>query len=126
MEYDFPANPGASAYRVFPASLEDDPDVFFHGTNAINLESILNEGFRFPPAGRARSISFHSDSALCLSYACDKRTPEAPEGCIIAVRYSRPHRRGLNQSGTFLLDHTLETQPEIVGWCIVPAGYDHW
>jgi hypothetical protein len=124
-QYDFPDTPEASDYRVFPASLENDPDVFFHGTNAENLESIFQDGFKFPPPDRARSVSYNSNSALCLGYACEQRTPEAPQGCIIAVRYERPHRPGLNQSGTVLHDHTLETQPHIVGWCIVPADYYH-
>lgn len=34
-----------NGYRQFPAELEDNPNVFFHGTAEQNLASILANGF---------------------------------------------------------------------------------
>jgi len=122
-EYPFPENPEACGYRVFEAALEDDPNVFFHGTSAANLQSILTGGFAFPVYTKAQSVSFASTSSVPLRYASEARDVACPEGCIIAVRYLDFDRREIEYNGSVLHDRTLKPQPAIIGYCIVPSSY---
>lgn len=122
-EYPFPEDPELREYRVFGEGLENDSNVFFHGTSAANLRSILTDGFAFPDHTRAQSVSFASSSSVPLRYACEARGAACPEGGIIAVRYVDWKRRGIEYNGSILHDRTLEPQPEIIGYCIVPSSY---
>lgn len=123
--YSFPMKPGETDYEVFPASLEVDPNVFFHGTAEANLASILKNGFALPEAPLAPSVSFAMTSALSLGYASKARNISSPEGCIIVVRYADLNRKGLAKETSMLHDYTLLPPPEIIGYCIVPSGYIH-
>ncbi len=96
-EFLFPNPTDETSYRVFPDEMENDPLIFFHGTAASNLLPILAEGFR--PVKVLTSISFARTSALALRYACESRTPEAPEGCIIMVRFSNVRPPGIKEEG---------------------------
>jgi hypothetical protein len=42
-----------NGYRLFPDEMEQDPEVFFHGTDRRFLQSIVDDGFRFPPPDKA-------------------------------------------------------------------------
>src|ERR1700716_4547863 len=66
-EYSFSSPGEHTGYRVFPDELEQEPEVFFHGTDRRFLKSIVADGFlksivadgfRFPPPDKARSVSF--------------------------------------------------------------------
>jgi hypothetical protein len=122
-KYPFPHDPERSEYRLFPAELEDDEHVFFHGTAACNLGPILDNGFSIPI--EPPSVSFAKNSALALGYASAKRTPASPDGCVLAVRYEKLDRPGLKVEVSMLHDYTCNPQPEIIGYCIVPASYRH-
>ena len=124
-EYEFPSSPAEQSYRIFPPEIENDPAIYFHGTNAENLPSIRRSGFRMPPPDNPPSVSYSSNSSFCLGIACEKRTVAAPKGCVIAVRYPDLDRPSLVRFGTIMHDYTLDSQPEIVGWCIVPEAYQH-
>ncbi len=71
-------------YRLFPSEFENDTNIFLHGTAATNLETILAAGFRADPPLEA--ISFARNSGLALRYACDARSIESPQGCVLMVR----------------------------------------
>lgn len=122
-EYPFPLDPEEVSYCVFPACMEDDPHIFFHGTNKVFLQSILTNGFSIQE--NLPSVSFSKQSSLALGYACKRRSEAAPGGCIIAVRYSDLSASNLEREVSTLLDRTCDPQPEIVGYCLVPASYDH-
>ena len=128
-EYPFPDTQDGTleycGYNVFPAFLENDPNIFFHGTSATSLEAILKSGFQMPPKGKAQSASFATTSAVPLCYASEARSLSSPRGGIIAVRYADLGRAGLGMSGDVLHDCTLQEQPEIVGFCFVPSDYAH-
>jgi len=124
-KYPFPKDPENSGYRLFPDQVENDEHVFFHGTAACNLRSILDNGFSIPKPPKAPSVSFAKSSALSLKYASDSRTKESPEGCVIAVRYPKLDRRGIRVEVSILYDDTCDPQPDIIGYCIVPACYQH-
>jgi hypothetical protein len=126
--FPFPADPKSADYRLFPAHLEDDPHVFFHGTAAVHLPSICKVGFI--PSPPLTSVSFAKNSPLALRYACEKRDSTSPEGCVIAVRYEELNRRGLKiepdvSRPEFLHDYTRDPPPVVVGYCIVPATYNY-
>jgi hypothetical protein len=125
--FPFPADPKAVGYIVFPACLEDDPHVFFHGTAAVLLPSICKVGFI--PNHPLTSVSFAKNSPLALRYACEKRDSTSPEGCVIAVRYEDLNRPGLKiepdvSKPEILHDYTREPPPVVVGYSIVPATYN--
>jgi hypothetical protein len=123
-EYQF-GRPQDNEYKVFPDELEDDPEIFFHGTEERVLESIRSEGFRFPAPPKAQSVSFSRVSSLALGYASDKRSPASPNGCVIAVRLKADDRSRKREEAFGLHVESFDPQPEIVGYCIVPASYDH-
>lgn len=108
-------------YNVFPPRLEEGPDIFFHGTAAANLASIIANGFR--PSAQLPSISFSRESALALGYACEKRAA-GTDGVIIAVRIDA-NRGGIRAEPFGLHVDIIDPQPEIVGYCIIPASYKH-
>ena len=120
-EFTFPDDLEARGYAVFPQQLEDDDHIFFHGTAAIHLEPILNDGFAVPAT--LPSVSFAKQSPLALKYACEGRSQESPEGCILVVQFEPSQHPGLVVEHSVAHDYKCEPQPEIIGYCIVPADY---
>jgi hypothetical protein len=55
-EYPFNGANEENCYRLFPDEIENDEQVFFHGTAEGNLQSIIGDGFRIPD--QLKSISF--------------------------------------------------------------------
>ena len=121
-EYPFPDtdNLEASNCRLFPKFLEADNNVFFHGTSRANAAQICSNGF---VSGSLGSVSFARKSSGALWYACKRRDPESPDGCVLAVRYNSLERKGIRLESGMLHDCTLNPQPEIIGYCIVPESY---
>jgi hypothetical protein len=111
----------STRYCVFPEELEADPLVFFHGTAQGNLESIIENGFR--PKHPLKSVSFSNRSNLCIGYACRSRNKLSPGGVVIAVRFPSLEGRRIvrEQWGIYLFE--MEFQPEVVGYCMIPATY---
>lgn len=127
-EYPLPDNLPERHYRVFPSDLEDDPLVLFHGTARKNLDPILAEGFRLPDPKSGNpliSISFAKCSRESLALVMDRRWDEPEEYCIIAVRYLTLKRDGITENRLDIHDYVLDPQPEILGYCIIPASYVH-
>ncbi|TGQ46936.1 hypothetical protein [Mesorhizobium sp. M00.F.Ca.ET.216.01.1.1] len=121
-EYPFPWPDEDKGYRVFPDAMENDDLVAFHGTGRGNLESIIGNRFTFN--GPLQSLSFAKESSGALPYACSKRSVASPEGCIIAVRFAPPIPRPYGVVETSVIHvYRLDQQPEVVGYCIVPADY---
>jgi hypothetical protein len=106
---------------VFPDDLEQDPEVFFHGTDRRFLESIVADGFRFPPPDKARSVSFARNSSVPLGYASGL----GADGVVIAVRFNASNRSVRREESFGLHIDAFDPQPEIVGFCVVPADYVH-
>ncbi len=126
--YPFPAEPAATEYCVFPSHLEEDGLVLFHATPIENLEVILKHGFKIPdPTGDngLPSTSFARRSNAALTHAMIRRKSLAQDYCIIAVRYETLNRKGLRENLSDIHDFTLDPQPQIVGYCIVPGSYKH-
>ena len=117
--YNFPDSPEDSAYQLFPDVLENDPNVFFHGTAASNLTSIIRNGFR--ATKKLCSVSFVTTSPVALKYACDSRGTPPQDGVVIAVRFD--DLTILAYSGNVVHLHDLTKQPQIIGTCVVPADY---
>lgn len=122
-EYEFQKIDGDWDYRVFPDDLEDDPNIFFHGTSASNFKSIVEEGFKTGPS--LSSISFSRSSPLALKYACEGRKDADPEGCIFAVRYPELNVQRIVVDHSMLHDFRIVKDIEIVGYCIVPSTYHY-
>jgi|GEM_PF-1308461 len=123
-KYPFRDPRGEAPYNQFPAELEEDGLVFFHGTAAVNLKSILADGFR-PPDNGLKSVSSAATSDLALNYACDWRSAASPDGCILAVKFEQLDRPGIHREPFGLHVYKFDPQPTVIGYCIVPAGYRH-
>ena len=123
MVLPFPSAPEETDYRIFPASLENDDRVFFHGTAEGNLASILSNGFRI--SGELPSVSFARNSSLSLGYACQARSTLSPNGVVIAVRYEDLDKPFIIQEAFGLHVHCFSEPPKIIGYCVVPANYAH-
>jgi hypothetical protein len=127
-EYPFPHDPSADGYCIFPRALEDDELVFFHATPAANLNVIKDQGFKIPdPAAIVglASVSFAKRSIGALHHAMERRRHCPGDYSIIAVRYKKLRRPGLQENITDIHDFTLDPPPEIIGFCTVPAAYRH-
>lgn len=121
-EFTFPNPTEESNYQVFPDEMENDPKIFFHGTAEANLSPIVVEGFR--PVKPLTSISFARRSSLALRYACERRCPESPNGCIIVVRFSGGIKTpGIEEASMGVHVCDMSRLPEIIGYCIVPNTY---
>jgi hypothetical protein len=124
LEHPFETPSEHRDYAVFAEAFERDPSVFFHGTGRNVLQAIREEGFRAPPPPKAQSVSFSRTSGLALGYACGKRSKASPEGVVIAVRFG-PDNQSLTRSEPFgIYVDRFDPQPEIIGYCIVPAAYE--
>lgn len=121
IEYPFLGVSENNGYRVFPNELENDPLVAFHGTARVNLPSILDQGFAFTRT--LKSLSFAKNSSLALSYACKARTSNSPDGCILVVRFDSLEKRGIGVEHSIIYVTKLDEQPEVIGYCIIPADY---
>lgn len=110
-----------TGYRLFPAELENDEHIFFHGTADANRQSIIDDGFRI--GGHLPSVSFGKTSAVPLKYACEARSGTSPEGCVLAVRFSSLTKPGIVAEAFGLHVYKFDEQPSIVGYCVIPANY---
>jgi len=120
-KYPFGQPGGENGYRLFPDKIEDDPLVFFHGTAAANLGSIVGEGFKIQ--GTLPSVSFGRTSELPLRYACEARSTASPEGCVIAVRFKSIEKTEITSEAFGIHVYKFDPQPEVIGYCIVPQDY---
>jgi hypothetical protein len=126
-EYSFSSPGEHTGYRVFPDELEQEPEVFFHGTDRRFLKSIVADGFlksivadgfRFPPPDKARSVSFARNSSLPLGYASGL----GADGVVVAVRFNANNRSVRREESFGLHIDAFDPQPEIVGFCVVRKG----
>lgn len=127
-EYPLPDNLSERNYCVFPSDLENDPLVLFHGTARKNLDPILAKGFQLPDPKSGNpliSISFAKCSRESLTHVMDRRRSEPGEYSIIAVRYLTLERDDIADNPIDIHDYTLDPQPEILGYCIIPVSYAH-
>lgn len=111
-------------YCVFPEDLESDGLVLFHGTHTTDWPKILSEGFKSAAQLKGdglESVSYAYDSSVALSHI-RKRYPSG-EVIIIAVRFdvleTSPGMK-VNTSNVHVFDGR---QPEIIGFCKIPADY---
>lgn len=122
LEYPFPWPDEHKGYRVFPEEMENDQLIAFHGTSRTNLDFIINDGFKF--ASSLQSLSFAKQSPSSLSHACSRRTGISPEGVVIAVRFAPPIPRPyVTVEISDIHVYRLDEQPEVIGYCIVPADF---
>ena len=120
-EYPFETPKEENQFNLFPAELEDDLLVLFHGTADGNRESIIENGFQI--GGDLASISFARNSGLALKYACEKRNDKSPNGCILAVRFDNVDKPEIARESFGIHVFKFDPQPTIVGYCIIPAAY---
>lgn len=112
-------------YRVFPLELEDDPLVLFHGTKLSNFASIVAEGFKrgIDVGTTLMSISYAKESSAALTHWIGRRKV-GEEGVIFALRF--PTFDGLSEEIQIVYDRkVVPTQPMLIGYVVVPAGYVH-
>jgi len=121
VQYPFNGANEQIGYRVFPDEMENDPNVFFHGTSASNLASIVRNGFR--PTQVLSSVSFARDSSLALNYACSARSADSPDGCVIMVKFEDVNTTGIRSESFGVHVDDLSRLPTIIGYCIIPKEY---
>jgi len=128
VQYQFPSRPGATEYCLFPRELEKDGLILFHATSAKNAPDIIKDGFKIPdPSGEngLASVSFAKRSVSALTHAMSKRHAEPGDWVVFAVQYRSLDREGLVNNLCDINDFTLTPSPLIVGYCTVPASYEH-
>jgi len=120
-KYPFILPTEGNQYCTFPAALEADGHIFFHGTLDATRPQILAQGFvpRLPLV----TVSYSRTSGLALEYACRHRSLDSPDGCIFAVRFDEPNRPGIEHQNFGV--HVYNIQPAIIGYCIIPGNYVH-
>ena len=120
--FNFPKYPIEQDYKIFPEELENNSSVYFHGTSERIFQFIKKDGFRIVEG--APSLSFSRESSLALRYACEKRDETSPNGIVIAVEYST-NLPFIKQEYFGIHVYSTDVQPLIIGYCIVPANYNH-
>jgi hypothetical protein len=119
--YEFLDPSEGNGYLLFPESLESNEHIFFHGTAETNLASILKTGFKI--SGILPSVSFAKRSSLSLKYACESRCLTSPRGVVIAAMFECLNSPHIARESFGIHVYGFDTQPFIVGYCIVPASY---
>ncbi len=120
-QYNFPWPNEDKGYELFPSELESDPLIAFHGTAELNLDPIVMQGFKIQ--GRLKYISFAKRSSFPLGHACGKRSHESPKGVVIAVRFNSLNPPCVVEETSCIYLYCQDQQPEIIGYCVVPAEY---
>jgi hypothetical protein len=126
-EYPFPGATEDNGYCVFPADMEEDEHIFFHGTAATSLESIVKDGFKSqaelhvgPPTGReTNSITFTRTSNPALAHGYDRYSPAS--FCIVAVRIN--DLSGVRHEVFGIYVDKPDLRPHPFAYCIVPANF---
>jgi hypothetical protein len=129
-EYPFGSPNEQNDYRIFPDDMLNDEHILYHGTAAIKLEPIINGGFKilgkpFNTDGKLPSVSFAWKSRTALIYACERRTPDSPQGCIIAVRFKNLESPLIVPDPVGITVFRQDEMPPVIGYCIVPSTYKH-
>jgi hypothetical protein len=122
VEYPFVTPTEQREYRLFPDTMENDPVILFHGTAEASLESIVQDGFEI--RGGLPSVSFADKSSLPLGYACRSRKATGDKGVIIAAAFRSAEIPFASNRNGIIHVYKFEEQPQIVGFCVVPADYD--
>lgn len=95
---------------------------FFHATNSINYESIVERGFLSAKelnSGELESVSYSKRSSGCF----------ANLGChikdnlvIFAVRFTDEDLRLISEAGSDIHVYRSSVQPELLGYVAIPSG----
>jgi hypothetical protein len=131
-EYPFPKPNSNIGYSLFPNTLEDDPNILFHGTSIENLDLIVNEGFKSgaeldggtDPNFKLDSISFAMKSNQCLGHVCQHRDKgNLGDYVVFAVEFDSIDLPGIkvNPSDVHVYDKNIK--PIIIGYTVVPNDY---
>lgn len=67
-------------------------------------------------------MSFAKRSDTSLGHAMTKRRTRPGDFCVFAERLDRT---GIVVNMSDIHDYTLDPPPEIIGYCIIPATYEH-
>lgn len=112
-------------YRVFPLDLEENPQVLFHATPLKNMQALIDTGFKrgIDVGGTLPSVSWAKSSMVSLDHWISHRQ-EAEDGVIIATRFETLD--GMVEKIDTVYDYRPEpAQPKMIGYCVVPASYEH-
>lgn len=118
--YEFHIPTEKNHYHLFDDDLENNPLIFFHTTPKINLDSIIEKGFRF--GQKLQSISFAKNSSSCLAIRGKKATED---WVVIVVEFtSLKDRRYINITPSDIHIFCERIQPTINGHCTIPQEYN--
>jgi hypothetical protein len=135
MPRELPHDLEAVNYQIFPiegGDLEDDAYVVLHATPKRRLDSILEFGF-IPDCCKPEEertsgldgIYYEKHAKMSLFWVKSMQSnKESGEYCIIAVRYTKESFES-NVKGVDgdLVDRTLDPQPTILDYCVVPQDF---
>lgn len=122
---EFPFN-GADetlGYKIFPTELENDNEVYFRGVDENEIDSLVYDGFKIKDP--LPSVSFAATSELALKYACDKRDDGKKDAYVLAVRFKADNKSKKVKENSILHVYMFDPQPEILGFCTIPAEYKY-
>ncbi|WP_145985909.1 hypothetical protein [Aquitalea magnusonii] len=114
--YEFSNPTERNGYCLFDDELERNPLVFFHATPKKNIESIINNGFKFGPT--LQSISYANRSSSCLAH---RGRSVAEDYAVFVVEFASLDNIKINPSDIHV--YREDIQPIIKGYCIVPKEY---
>lgn len=121
IEYPFVTPTEERGYMLFPDVIENDPRILFRGTSEAELASVIQNGFAI--RGSSPSVSFADRSSLPLRYACESRKSSGDRGVVIAAQFRNPMVPFAKFENGIVHVYRFEEQPQIHGYCIVPADY---
>lgn len=122
-EYKFLEVGEKNGFRQFSDELEDDENIYFHGTAEANFENIKLQGFQPRDGGNLETISLAKNSSTALRYACEARNKIFPNGMIILVDISDISPEKIKDFGKSVIHLNSIFQPEIIGYCVIPMSY---
>jgi hypothetical protein len=112
---------------VFPSTIENDPLVYFHATDARNFDAIVEDGFKSKNAlcgCGSPYMSFGKRSCVSYGYLIQNHKP-SEEWRILAIRYINTDPNDLRADAETINPITLVPPPEIIGYCIIPADHQY-
>jgi len=121
--YPFVAPIEEEEFRLFPAEIENDAHIVYHGTTLSRLESILAHGFR--RNAESGSASFAQKSFFALNYAASARTSASPEGVVLACRVQSLIETGVVSAGGIVHVYLDCLLPTVEAICMIPPMYVH-
>lgn len=112
-----------NGFCLFARELEENLMVLFHATPKRHFHSITESGFRSANelgSGELTSVSYAKQSSGCLAHIGNGVREDY---IVFVVQFDSLEQQGIIVNLSDIHVYGSEIQPQILGYCEIPAGF---